>query len=1030
MGIFGGAKNQPDQINGIKFSQSKKGLPITVVLGQGKVQQSLLWMDGFAPNQVSSGGKGGGKGGPQYVYTADGIIGLCSGPVKSIGNVWSGQSWMSNSPSWESITVAAVYAPQYSSMLAADNGVSFANTYSASYTDYGAPAATVLGGTDYAPLTLVPYGTSLTTGEYSVNPASIGTFTVTSCSAAVAGQTTYNGTFTGGTSPYASGASNAYENFRFTIAGFGNAGNNIVNALCSASTAISVTVANAFGVGEVHAATAMECGNTYHFATADIGTNAQVNYAFWTNYFRNSENDIIPSTGVVNIDEGYWYTTPLSVVYENNGNSLDEQQFTVVPYPPTAKGTYSWSAPAPNENNGGAVLHFFVGAGGDFGNFITITWQFQDNQAAMSTFSSSGLIFELEGGAMAQPIHPYMLEGYANPNIFDSHSPFYRHEPAFPGAALGYTGIAYAIFYPMVLGNGGEIQDNSYEVLTPDSYGGTYSSGPNTGQAITDCNIVTLVTRILTDTRWGLGGGPVTFPIAAMDNGVGGTWGGPPTVPGTRLTDSTTWSWSAAQNAFASLVIDGQDTASSVLGKVFEAFQVGAFVSEGLLKLRPYGTQSAAGNGCTYVCSCGNDTYPNNPVVAFDDTCFVKEKDKDPVSIERVADGYNNDIFINWKDRSNQYFTEITEEFVQSAITRFGRRVEDPTDYDFIHTLGAATFAANRRVIRLTSILNAYTATVPFTYSYVEPMDVVTITTSSAWAAGLNNINLAINSLPVRVIKKVDKTNGDIELTFEDSLFAAGVPSIFNKGISIFNTIVNTNAIPGDTIAVLFEPTARLSLFQPTAIKIGACGTSLEWGGCNVWVATSSAGPYLQVGQIESAARIGYLAAMFPSGPDPDTIHALVVNMAENSGSLDAGTTTDADLGNTLCLVDGEYVAYSTCALSGQNQYTMSGYIRRGQMMSVVSTHQPDGLFMRLDQSVFTYTYDPIYAGLTLYFKFQSLNKFMLAPQDLATLTPVAFTVPGVNGGTVDASSGLILGANAFAIGAGPLGWAPIFTEL
>jgi hypothetical protein len=65
-------------------------------------------------------------------------------------------------------------------------------------------------------------------------------------------------------------------------------------------------------------------------------------------------------------------------------------------------------------------------------------------------------------------------------------------------------------------------------------------------------------------------------------------------------------------------------------------------------------------------------------------------------------------------------------------------------------------------------------------------------------------------------------------------------------------------------------------------------------------------------------------------------------------------------------------------------------------------------LFMRLDSAVLKYTYDPTWAGQTLYFKFQSVNWAGNCAQDLSTLTAVAFTVPGLNPGTVSASTGLI----------------------
>jgi hypothetical protein len=134
----------------------------------------------------------------------------------------------------------------------------------------------------------------------------------------------------------------------------------------------------------------------------------------------------------------------------------------------------------------------------------------------------------------------------------------------------------------------------------------------------------------------------------------------------------------------------------------------------------------------------------------------------------------------------------------------------------------------------------------------------------------------------------------------------------------------------------------------------------------------------------------------------------MVVMLVDNSAPLEAGSTTDADSNNTMCFVGGEIISYSACALTGASTYTMSGYMRRGQMGSTISAHAAGSLFMRLDDTVLKYTYDPTWAGKTLYFKFQSVNNFGNCPQDLSTLTAVPFTVPGQNPGTVSASTGLV----------------------
>jgi len=964
MSIFG-SSNLPTKLNGVRISQSKQGYAIPVVLGCQKIQQSLIWLDGLNSTEAQSnsggGGKGGGKGDNEYLYTADVITALCAGPVTAIGNVWAGQTWLANEYGSDSITLAySVYTPAYATTLLADNGVGIATTYSGSYTDYGAPAATVLGGTNYSPLILVPYGTTLTAGEYSVNPASIGTFAVTSCTTASGGSTTYTGTFTGGTSPYTSGASNNYAGFAFAISGFANAANN-GSFTCSASTATSITVNNAAGVAQTATASAASVGNTYHFAASNIGKTLEVSYQYQLTQFMAQETDLITSSHAIYPGGNNGPQIDFGVAYYNNGNSLDGKALTAVSGTPTLAGTYSFTS-----NNSSAPEYQF--ASGDIGNEVLITWSYQ-NLNAVASPAPTTLNFELFEGTQGQSAAEYL----------------------YSGEAMGYTGIAYLLFAPMSLGTDAEIQDNVFEVLT-----GGYSYGGG----IVDCNPVTCIQAVLTNPMWGLGSGQVPFPVSTIDNGASGTWGAPATA-GTQSANSTAWNWFAAQNYFISPVIDSQDSAASTMSKWLEAGMCAAFMSEGMMKLVPYGDTSAAGNGCTWIA-------PTESIVSLDDTCFIAKDGEDPVKIERSAwQDANNKVQVQFKNRSNQYADEIVQESDQGAINRYGLRLEDPQDWDFITTLPTATFAASMRVKRSVNIRNTYTFSVPYNYSYLEPMDIINITTSSLWAVNSNNISLGIITLPVRITKVVDDPKDGLEIACEDYLWGVHQPSIYNKEISTGTALLNSYSQPGNSEVVMFEATSRLTQYQGNQIWIGAAGQSRDWGSCNVWVSQDGT-KYLQVGTISTPARLGTLAAAMVTGPDPDTVQNLVIELIDNSAPLESATELDANSNNTMCFVDGEIISYSTCALTGNNTFTMSGYLRRGQMGSTIGAHAMGALFMRLDSAVLKYTYDPTWAGQTLYFKFQSVNWAGNCAQDLSTLTAVAFTVPGLNPGTVSASTGLI----------------------
>ena len=516
----------------------------------------------------------------------------------------------------------------------------------------------------------------------------------------------------------------------------------------------------------------------------------------------------------------------------------------------------------------------------------------------------------------------------------------------------------------------------------------------------------------------------------------------PAPQPGTRGTGTSAWCWFAANGYFISANLDKQSGAAETMGKWLEAGACAGFMSEGLFKLAPFGDTTTAGNGCTWYA-------PQYYVVALDDSCFIAKDGEEPVKISRAAyaDAMNY-VQVKWANRQNQYSDEVTPEFDQAAINRYGQRTESPQDYDSICNLTSAQFAASMRVKRSVNIRNTFQFTLPFVYSFLEPMDLVTITTSSQWAQALTeDAQLGVVALPVRLLKIVDDPTEGLKITAEDYPYGVGQPVLFNKSINASAPLTNLYANPGNTEVVLFEATSRATGQKGNEVWIGATGASNNWGGCNILV-SSDGEKYLEVGTITARARIGELNQNFPSASDPDLDDALVVDMAENSPPLDAGSSSDADLGNTLCFVDGEYVAYSDCSLTGDNQFTMNnqapsvpGYIRRGQLGSTIGSHTVGSLFVRLDNTIFKYTYDPSLYGKTIYFKFQSFNQFELAAQDESALTAIPFTVSGSGPGSIDAGSGLVLltqpklfhGGPKPApiipvVGVGRLGWPEVVT--
>lgn len=131
--------------------------------------------------------------------------------------------------------------------------------------------------------TPVPLGTALTLT--AVAASSPGPLTLTAAAAAVGGNTVYTGTITGG-------GSNAFNGFEFTVAGFDLAANN-GTFICVASTTTTLTLANAAGVADTHAATATTLQGTavYTGTITGGGSNALAGQTFNVAGFTGANNN-------------------------------------------------------------------------------------------------------------------------------------------------------------------------------------------------------------------------------------------------------------------------------------------------------------------------------------------------------------------------------------------------------------------------------------------------------------------------------------------------------------------------------------------------------------------------------------------------------------------------------------------------------------------------------------------------------------------------------------------------------------------
>lgn len=638
---------------------------------------------------------------------------------------------------------------------------------------------------------------------------------------------------------------------------------------------------------------------------------------------------------------------PFQITVQNSANFY--QDLGVVYYPSGNKLTAVGGAPSAGQYhyNGGGVYQF---AAADAAQGILINYSYKDTSANQSYNHVLNATVFL--GQPGQAVWGYLTS---------------KH----PDQALGYTQVAHLDSAPFFLGNGGETPNYNFEIA------GLYQWG----NGVVDAHPVDCITGFLTDTTFGLA---PPIPNANLDNWKNG--------------NSSAYNYWAAAGFFISPVIDNQQTMATILQQILDAGNVGMVWSEGLLKLKPYGDTSLIANGYQF-------TPPTTPVVDLNDDDFIvpEKQAQEPIQVARKdwQDAYNR-VTVEYLDRLSGYNPQPVYEQDDASVGRFGLRNESPQSWHFITTLTSAQFAANIRLKRQAHIWNTYTFKLGWVYSYLEPMDLVTIT----------DTRLGYSKLPIRITEIKDNPDGTLDITAEDFPWGTATATLYPKQAAAPFQPIASQMDPGDTSAIIFEATNRLSLQQGDTFYLFASGSNPNWGGCNVWASFDNTN-YELVTTISNAGRTGILGTTLPSGSDPDNTNTLNVVMTPGA-QLGSVTHGQADQFETLCAIcnaDGsnlELISYATATLTSSgsgNTYNLT-YLRRGVYGTTIASHAAGSLFARLDQASYTDVFDPTYYGVTVYFKFTSFNTAGNREQQLANVTAIAFVISGANPGAIAATDG------------------------
>lgn len=555
---------------------------------------------------------------------------------------------------------------------------------------------------------------------------------------------------------------------------------------------------------------------------------------------------------------------------------------------------------------------YYTFAAADAGRYVYIKYEYFSSDQNLSNSSALNLTFF--NGAPGQAPWSYMASKY-------------------PGDAFGYSGVCYIGANPMALGESATLPSYNYEVVGLCRVSGSL-----------DADVTYAIVMVLSDPLCG-----VEFPLSMI---------------GDLSLAQNYW---GANGYFISHCLNSASPAASTIQQWIEAGNTAAFFSDGYLKLVPYGDTTAVGNGSTY-------TPPTKPVatLTWDDILPMQDQKPgstgkdDPIQFERKQpqDRYNY-MQAQWSNRENDYNNELTLAHSDAFIQQYGRRIEPSQTWNFITEQAVATWALQLRLNRSLYIPETGKLRLPFTFSYLEPMDMLVLPTGEA----------------VRITQVDEDEHRALTISFENFSYGSADVTVYTKQPSNSYQPNVSQALPGNAVPVFVQQTVRQANNLTCQLTIAASGTNPNWGGCNIYVSLDGQ-TYTRIGIITSPGIVGLLTAALPSSVDPDTTDTLSVDLTLSPVGAELITATQeaADQYATLCaIVDAgnesmELLSYETATMTQQGRYSLN-YLRRGAFGTVIAPHAAGAWFSFIGlNDFFTYSLHPQNVGQIIYIKLQSFN--------------------------------------------------------
>jgi len=549
-----------------------------------------------------------------------------------------------------------------------------------------------------------------------------------------------------------------------------------------------------------------------------------------------------------------------------------------------------------------------------------------------------------------------------------------------PAEALAYSGVAYLGGASFDLGSSASIGALAFEVK-----GKRFGTGINGA----DADPALVVHDFLLDPQCGVG-----FPGISIDAS---------TLFGAG-NDASLQTYCRAMGLAFSPFLNQAEAASGVLQRWAQLLNFGIVWSGDRMRFVPYGDTEIIGNGFTFV--------PNiTPIYALDDDAFIYASNADPLSVQRVdpytlptvlrVEALNRSGVITGQGQPEYQATPV-EARDQAMIETFGLRVASSVTAHEICDIDVAQTVAQTLLQRQLYVRRRFTFKLPAMYCLLDPMDVVSIT----------DAGVAISNVLIRIVDISEDESDDLTFTAEELVIGVSTPA-FNPTAAPGGVTVNA-AAPAAAINIdplLFEPPPSLS-GGVNQIWFGASGGTAgvadpNWGGAVVWVSTDGAN-YQQLTTITAPATQGKLTTTLAQATGWDITNTATVDFSESDRPITSTSDVSAQTGQSLCLIDGELLAFAVATPISAHSYTISR-LQRGLNQSCARTHSIGASFYVLDGALAKFAYPSSYIGVPLSIKFQSFNTRGGGVQDISTCSVYSFT-PSGNGAPTAVMQGLQLG--------------------